>query len=265
MSNGVQATPDQVQSVVRAFAILEILSEHRASRGLDGESHALPLVEIATRAGLAQPTAHRLIRTLVDLGHMKQLTSREYALGPGLISLGDRAKPPLAILSKPFLERLEEVARETANLAVLDGDLITYVGQVPSRHRMRMFTEVGRSVLPHASGVGKAILATLTNDRVKEIIHRTGLPQYTSSTITDEVRLFTDLNEIRRRGYALDDSEQEVGVKCVAVAIPHATGGSSGYGPAAISISGPSARMTDEIVHTAVIELTQAARTLAAA
>ena len=247
------ARPDgQVQSVARAFALLDALAAEDAGA-------ALPLAELASRTGLAMPTAHRLLRTLVGLGHVRQLENRDYALGAGLIGLGERATPRLAELAKPVLARLEGVAEETANLALLDGDLVSYIAQVPSRHRMRMFTEVGRRVLPHASGVGKAMLAAIPEPRAREILRRTGQPRYTPTTLASESALLADLRETRRRGFAIDDGEQEVGVRCIAVAIPGASP------PAAVSISGPAARMTDAIVETSVRELTAAARELAAA
>lgn len=237
-----------MQSVERAFAILEELA---------AADHELPLAELSARSGLAVPTTHRLLATLRELGYVRQNEQRAYALGAALIGLGERATPRLAELARPALIRLEEAAQETANLAVLDGDLVTYIGQIPSRHRMRMFTEVGRRVLPHASGVGKAMLAALPESRVRAIITRTGLPQYTPTTLTTEAGLLSDLRETRRRGFAIDDGEQEVGVRCIAVAVP----GTS----AAVSISGPTVRMTDAIVATAVEELSRAAQDLASA
>lgn len=240
-------TSTQVQSVARAFKILEALRE---------AERAEPLADIAARVGLAVPTTHRLLRTLLDLGYARQLESREYALGPGLIGLGERATPRLADSARGTLVRLEEAAQETANLAVLDGDLVAYVAQVPSRHRMRMFTEVGRRVLPHASGVGKAMLATLPERRVREILARTGQPEYTPTTLVTAEALLADLRETRRRGFAIDDGEQEVGVRCIAVAVPGVSP------PAALSISGPAARMTDAIVAKAVEELAQEAQRL---
>ncbi|WP_087012242.1 IclR family transcriptional regulator [Leucobacter sp. 7(1)] len=241
-------TPGQVQSVSRAFNVLDVLA--------DAET-PLPLTEVAARAGLAVPTAHRLLRTLLDLGAARQLKNRDYSLGPKLIGLGERATPPLAESARGALVALEEIAQETANLAILEGDLVAYVAQVPSRHRMRMFTEVGRRVLPHASGVGKAMLATLPERRVRAILDRTGLPAYTGTTLTSANALIADLQATRSRGFAIDDGEQEVGVRCIAVAVPGAVP------PAALSISGPSARMTDAIVERAVVELTRAAQELA--
>ena len=237
-----------VQSVERAFELLEILAD------ADGP---LPLVEIAESSGLAAPTAHRLLKTLLALGYVRQEGSRAYALGPALMHLGQRAAPQLAAVAQGVLVELEEASEETANLAVLDGDLIAYVAQVPSRHRMRMFTEVGRRVLPHAAGVGKAILSTLPDRRVGELVARTGMPGYTTSTIVDPEALLANLRESRRRGFAIDDSEQEVGVRCIAVAIP------GSRPPAAVSISGPSARITDERGSQLVEALQRAARRLA--
>ncbi|MFC7766291.1 IclR family transcriptional regulator [Leucobacter soli] len=237
-----------VQSVERAFRVLEILADAR------GE---VPLAEIARSAGLAQPTAHRLLQTMLRLGYVRQLDSRGYALGPGLIHLGSRATPPLVQRAQPVMVELEEVARETVNLAVLDGDHVAYVGQVPSRHQMRMFTEVGRRVLPHSAGVGKAILSTLPEVRVREIIAGTGMPRFTPTTITEPEALLADLREARRRGFAVDDGEREVGVRCVAVPVP-------GSSPAAaLSISGPSARINDELAATITDALLAAAARLA--
>lgn len=249
-SGSTERAPGGVQSVARAFGLLETLAEAH---------DPLPLADVAAAAGLPVPTAHRLLRTLHDLGYVRQLENRDYALGAGLIGLGERARPVLAERAAPVLVRLEEVAGETANLATLDGDLVSYVAQVPSRHRMRMFTEVGRRVLPHASGVGKAMMSLLPEGRVRALVLRTGLPQYTSTTLTTVDDLLQDLADTRRRGFAVDDGEQEVGVRCIAVAVP------GHQAPAAVSISGPSARMTDEIVELAVAELKLAAACLSGA
>ena len=238
-----------VQSVARAFDLLEALA------GVESE---LPLAELAQAAGLPAPTAHRLLRTMLAKGYVRQTSSRGYALGPSLINLGLRATPPIAELARAPLTELEAVSEETANLAVLDGDLVAYIAQVPSRHRMRMFTEVGRRVLPHAAGVGKAILSTLPEARVRGILARTGLPSYTATTLTDEEAILADLRESRRRGFAVDDGEQEVGVRCIAVPIPGLSQ------PAAISISGPAARVTDAKSADLVEALRRAADRLAA-
>ena len=233
-----------VRSVERAFHLLRVLGERGGEAGLS---------ELPEASGLALPTIHRLIRTLVSLGYVRQLPSRRYALGPGLVWLGDRAGRLLATWARPALESLEHSVQETANLAILDGDRVAYVAQVPSRHQMRMFTEVGRRVLPHSAAVGKAIFAQLPDEKVLEIVRRTGMPGYTDTTLVTEAALLADVAETRARGYAIDDGEQEVGVRCFAVAVPGA------FTPTAVSISGPSARVKLESADWIVPALTKAA------
>ncbi|MFD5224176.1 IclR family transcriptional regulator [Microbacterium sp. NPDC058342] len=236
-----------VQSVARAFALLEALAAGGGEAGL---------AALASGTGLAVPTAHRLLGTLHRLGYVRQLDDRRYALGAGLIALGCQAVPQLADAAAPLLARLEDAFHETANLAVLDGDLVLYAGQVASRQRMRMFTEIGRRVLPHSTGVGKAMLSAMPEPHVRSLIARTGLPRFTPQTLTDPDAFIADLRLSRARGFAADDSEQEVGVRCIAVAV-------TGLGqPAALSVSGPAARITDARVPEVVAALTDAAAEL---
>ena len=165
-----------VQSVERAFELLEVLAE------AGGE---LSLSEAAAACRLPLPTIHRLVRTLVARGYVRQLPSRRYALGPRLINLGESASGMLADWARPCLAELVEALGETANLSMIDGDRATYVAQVPSRHAMRMFTEVGRRVHLHTTGAGKALLAQLSEAEVAELVGRAGLSAQTERSITD--------------------------------------------------------------------------------
>src|SRR5690606_10604203 len=137
-----------VQSLDRAFCLLEIMAE------AGGETS---LSELAQSSGLPLPTIHRIVRTLVSNGYARQQPSRRYALGPRLIRLGETASRALGSWARPYLAELTEATGETSNMAVLDGEQIVYVAQVPSQHSMRMFTEVGRRVDAHATAVGKAV------------------------------------------------------------------------------------------------------------
>jgi IclR family acetate operon transcriptional repressor len=228
---------EAVRSLERTFELLE----HLADAG--GE---MALSELTEVSGLPMPTIYRLMRTLVNHGYVRQEPSKRYALGPRLIRLGEGASRLLGSWARPALTRLVDEVGETANMAVLEGDEAVYVAQVPSRHSMRMFTEVGRRVQPHCTGVGKALLSQLPEPRVREILGRTGLEAHTPHTFTDLDVLLSELGRIREQGYAVDDEEQEIGVRCVAVPLPGA--------PAltALSVSGPSARMTPETVREVV-------------
>jgi IclR family acetate operon transcriptional repressor len=229
-SPGSQSTGGGVQSLERALDLLELLAE------ADGE---LGLSELSNQAGLPLPTVHRLMRTLMGRGYARQLPSRRYALGPRLIWLGEVSGRLTAVWARPYLAELVKAIGETANMAMMDGDEVVYVAQVPSKHPMRMFTEVGRRVMAHRTGVGKVLLAQLSNVEVEQLLARTGMPASTTRSVTDPTKLITQLEEVRRRGYAIDDGEQEIGVRCVAVpvlGVPTLI---------ALSVSGPEARITD--------------------
>lgn len=213
--------------------------------------------EIAAVCDIPLPTIHRLLRTLVECGYMRQLPNRRYALGFRLVPLGIAANALIGVNAQPVLAELVNELGETANLAILSGDHAEYVAQAPSRHAMRMFTEVGRRVEMHCTGVGKALLAQLDDEQVGGIVRRVGLPAYTEHTLTTEAALRAALAVIRQKGYAIDQEEQEIGVRCVAV--PIVAGRSSRM---AVSVSGPLARMTDEVVDRAVPLLKAAAARL---
>ena len=123
---------------------------------------------------------------------------------------------------------------------------------------MRTFTEVGRRVLPHCTGVGKALLAQLSPAEAQEIVVRNGMPAKTPHTLTSPASLLKELAQVRARGYALDSGEQEIGVQCIAVPVPDA--------PAltALSISGPEARLTPPVIERAVPLMQEVARRLSA-
>src|SRR3954452_16930107 len=219
---------DGVQSLQRAVTLVELLAD------APGE---LSLSALAAGSVLAPSTIHRLMGTLVERGWARRLPSRRYVLGPRLIHLGERASRTLDALARPHLTRLVDQVGETANLAVRDGDRVVYAAQVPSRHSMRMFTEVGRRVRLHCTGVGKVLLAQLPAEEARAVLERVGLPARTSRTVTDIDLLLAQLPGIAAQGYAVDDGEQETGVRCLAVPVP-------GRGAeAALSVSGPEGRL----------------------
>jgi IclR family acetate operon transcriptional repressor len=238
-----------VQSLERAFDLLERMADAGGEVGLS---------ELSGSSGLPLPTIHRLMRTLVSCGYVRQQSNRRYALGPRLIRLGESASRLLGTWARPYLARLVEETGETANMALLDGDEIVYVAQVPSKHSMRMFTEVGRRVLPHSTGVGKALLAHLPPAEVRALLARTGMPAATEKTITRPDEFLEAMEQVRRDGYAVDDNEQEIGVRCLAVPIPGSPTA------AAISISGPAGRVTEAATEKIVPVLQEVARDLSA-
>jgi len=226
-----------VKSVSRVFDLLELI----ADAGGDAT-----ISQLSTAAELPLPTIHRLLRTLVAEGYARQLANRRYALGPKLVRLGEVANRQFGLMAMPQLKSLVARLGETANLATIDGDSVIYVSQAPSPHAMRMFTEVGGRAPLHSTSVGKAILAQLDDDQVREIIARAGMPHATPRSLETIDALLADLALSRERGYAVDDGEHEVGVRCFAMAVPNM--------PVltAVSISGPMSRVGEDFAEQAI-------------
>lgn len=218
-----------VQSVDRALRILKLLAD------ADG---SMRLADLETATGLPLPTVHRLVGALVHNGYVGRDSARRYVLGPGLIRLGEIAARSVGSYAIPHLTTLVADIGETANMALLEGDEVVYVAQVPSSHSMRMFTEVGRRVPVHCTGVGKALLAQMTDEEVLKLLDRTGMQAQTPRTITEPDAMLSELSEVREQGWAMDSGEQELGVRCIAVPVLGAPT------MAAVSVSGPSGRIT---------------------
>jgi IclR family acetate operon transcriptional repressor len=244
---------DGVQSVERALELLEALADPGEAKGVS---------ELARTTGLPVATIHRLLATLVSRGYVRQDTaSHKYTLGSHLIRLGEAAARDFAQFARPYLTELMEASGETANLAVLEDGQIAYVAQVASRHhRVRMFTEVGRRVHPHTSGVGKVVLAFRPRAEVEALLARTGLPRRTSRTITDPARFLSELERVAGQGYAIDSGEEEVGVRCLAVPV-FGVGGSV----AAMSVSAPEGRLQDRDIERVLPEMLRISAALGAA
>lgn len=243
------AGSDQVQSVNRALDILETLESFGGAMGVS---------RLAELVGLPLPTTHRIARTLVLRGYLRQLGDRRYALGSRLVPLGTAASSRMGDLAAPLLAEIADATGESVNLAALTGGKAEYVMQAPGRHAMRMFTEVGRRVPLHSTGVGKAMLSTFSDDAVRALVGIGPLSRQTSRTIVSVPTLVRDLRAVRERGYAIDDEEMELGVRCVAVAVRTES-------LLALSVSGPAPRMHDrQMTLTAGVLRRTAARLQAA-
>ena len=119
----------------------------------------------------------------------------------------------------PYLRKLRDLTRETANLAVVDDEFIIVLTRMESREIMRSLTKVGGRVAMVASGVGKAVLATYSDEDVNAIIRHQGMPRLTEKSIVRPGELFRELETIRRQGYAVDDEEARMGLRCVAAVV----------------------------------------------
>jgi IclR family acetate operon transcriptional repressor len=235
---GKSESRDTVQSLSRALSLLNALSAH------DG---GLPLSEVARTVGLAISTAHRLLSTLQQEGFVRFDEERGvWIVGVQAFIVGSAflRSRELTAVARPVMRRLMERSGETVNLAVTDRGEAIYVAQVECRKMMRAIARPGGRAMMHASGVGKALLAAMSAEEAEGIAAQHGLPGETGRTIRTIEGLRAELDLVRRRGYAVDDEENAVGLRCVAAAVydEHA------QPVAALSLSGPTARIADAMV-----------------
>lgn len=237
-----------VQSVERALDLLEALS-HGGPKGVS---------ELVRATGLPLGTVHRLLTTLIERDYVRQDTERKYAVGGATLGLADAGEQSLAALGRPYLARLTALTGESCNLAVLQGQEMVYIAQSPSPHSLRIFAEVGRRVPLHNTAVGKVVLARMGRADALELVRGTTLTAATPHTITTTARLEDELDRVERMGYAIDEQERELGVRCIAAAVPT-------HSPlhAAVSVSGPAERFSLSAVREVAPALQGAAQEFA--
>jgi IclR family acetate operon transcriptional repressor len=247
-----ERNPARTQSVTRSVLVLQFLEQH-------GDAGVTQLGE---HLGVSPSTAHRLARTLCDVGFVAQDPRTErYHLGPALIPLGRAAEARSGFDSlRPELEELALATGESVSLGVRQGSSVLIVLRVASPHPLRFDQQPGSRVPIHASAMGKAMLAFSTGapNRLRR------LDPITEATITDPVRLEAELAEIRTRGWALNDQERDLGVRAVGVPLLDPV---TRTAIAAIAVQGPTLRVTDEripeIAETAVARAATMSRLLA--
>jgi len=201
----------RIKVLQKTFAVLDLFS---------GEDDELSPPEITKRLGFTQTTVFRIITNLADAGYLqKNLETGKFRLGMKLFLLGNRVKPyhHLSSAARPLLRTLSKKTGETVHLAVLQRYQVLYLDKIEGSHTVRVVvSQVGQKLPAHCSGVGKALLANLPLNKVKEATEEHGLPSFTPNTITTWNRLKIELEETQARGYAVDNEEIELGLKCVA-------------------------------------------------
>jgi len=237
-----------VRAVQRVCAILNLLQE-----SVDG----VPLPVLATETGLPKSSAFRYLWTLENHRYVERDPETGlFRLGLGFVGMQSRHLEVLRERARPWLEKLRDEHDESANLGLLDGDRIIYVDIVESNRGVRLAAKRGDRDPLHATALGKAIAAHLDEDRVRELLDRAGMDQRTPNTITSIDTYLDELAKVRRVGYAVDNGENELDGRCVAVPILGTRL------PAAISLSAPSARFTVQDVERAATALKNVAEHL---
>ncbi|WP_425146405.1 IclR family transcriptional regulator [Deinococcus sp.] len=229
---------ENVQSVERALDIINTIV---------AANRSLSIAELSQAMALAPSTIHRILQTLTVKNYVYQdPQTKRYDIGPEIVDISSALylRYDLVRRVRPYLQELVELTGETAHVAQLYGTSAMYLSQVEPLSMVRMFTTPGSVAPLHCSDVGKVFLADLPAARVDEIVRKTGLPARTPHTLTDALALTHELQRVRRDGYALDDQEREMGVRCLSAGILNG----AGKVIAAIGVAGPTSRLTRERV-----------------
>jgi IclR family transcriptional regulator, KDG regulon repressor len=220
----------------------------RAAQILDcfGFDHQeLSVSQIGAMTALHRSTAHRILMALEynDLIQQNPETGK-YRLGMKLFKLGHQVVSHINLreIGRPFLTRIMNETKETVHLAVLDEDQVLYLDKVEGPHALRMPSRVGRRIPTYCTSLGKAMLSCLDDQEVKNIFRGQVLRPSTVNTVKTLNQLLADLRMIRKRGYAVDNEEIEIGLRCVGAPIKDYTGAMVG----AISVAAPSARLSSQ-------------------
>lgn len=219
--------------------VLEALKE------LDGAG----VTELANELGLPKSTVHSHLATLREHEYVCK-DGDTYSVGLRFLEFGEyiRAQKKIHEVARPEVENLADETGELANLAVEEHGRAVYLYRAKGKQAVNLDTFPGMRVPLHCTALGKVILANLPDERVEEVVNRHGLPERTPNTITDEQTLREELAAIRERGYAFDDEERLLGLRCVAAPVARNEDDVVG----AVSVSGPTSRVkgerfTDEI------------------
>ena len=242
-----------IQSVNRAFAIMELFDDRRPALGVS---------EIADLTGLNRSTCYRFCQTLKGIGYLEEVDRRRFRPGLKAVSLaraalGSRELPELA---EPYLRELRDSVNEAVNMSLLDGTEIVYVARLLSDHLITLRLYVGSRLPAYATSMGRAILAFLPESEAESILERSELRPVTEHTIVDRRRLRTELQRTRARGYSFNDQEIAIGITGVAAPILS----SNGRPVAAINLSIPRPLGAGEIETTLAPRLLATARTISA-
>jgi IclR family acetate operon transcriptional repressor len=245
-----KTSQNTIKSLDRAMQVFEFLSEAQGKA----------LTTIATEMGQSPATVYRILVTLEGRGLVEfDPVEQIWHIGPQAFVIGARflRRTSLVERARPILRRLMEQTGETANLGIERDGSVLFVSQVETHASIRAFFPPGTLSQMHASGIGKALLAEMDDDRLTRVLQNQPREAFTDFTITDDVALRVDLQTIRKRGFSIDGEEKNLGMRCIAAPVFDV----NGEAVAGISVSGPTSRVradnTDSLSRS-VMEAAQA-------
>ncbi|WP_319525926.1 IclR family transcriptional regulator [uncultured Desulfosarcina sp.] len=223
-----------VASLAKGLRTLEVLAEN-------GEMSAS---KMAAHLNTSRAASHRFLTTLRDLGYAEKTDEGRFRLSFKVLELGMKKLEGFEIRHTvyPFMQEIAMAFGETVNLGHWDGNAIVHLDKVNSKEILRLDVGMGAAAPAYCTGLGKAVLAFLSDNELNAYLESVSLTAMSPKTIVSVDRLKEEIGRIRRLGYAVDDEELSLGLRCVAAPIFDYTG-CPNY---ALSISGPAQRMTKE-------------------
>jgi DNA-binding IclR family transcriptional regulator len=224
----------QIKSVVRTLTMIEALSAYRGGA---------TITALAAELSLPKSSVFRMLHTLLEFDYVRQdPTTERYALGPRFLQLAASVEhgSDVRALAHPFLVDLSERTTETVHLAVPVGDHMVYIDKVDSPRSVVMASRIGQQVPLHSSSLGKAYLSAMPPDERRAVVESLPLERRTGRTLVYPAELLKDLETCARRGFAVDNVENEDGVRCVGAAIRD----DRHTAIAALSVSAPASRFS---------------------
>lgn len=227
----------QVQSVVRAFQILNVFDHRRA---------ILSSTEIAERLGINHKTVHRFLLTLEAVGAVSRIGRGRFCLGIALADLGSQVAihRVLSEAVQPHLEQLAGIYNEAIQAAVLEGSEVVSIAHIPSTHSLTIGIRVGKRWPAYCTAVGKVLLADMEDSTLRDFANTLKLERRTSNTISNTSGFIRHIKQVREQGYAANDQESELGMRGIAVPVKNR----QGLTIAAISVSGPTTRLSMKVL-----------------
>jgi DNA-binding IclR family transcriptional regulator len=202
-----------VQSIVRAFEILETLAVER-----DG----LGVTEISKRAGLHKSTVHRILNTMAEMGYIEQnQDTGAYRLGLKFIELCSLYlnNVELKTEAQPYLRNLSAQTGQPVHLATLGDQAAVYIDKIDHYNNIRMYSAIGKRIPLYCTAVGKVLLSDKSSDYIRKLLGKNKLISYTPNTLTDLDQILEEINEVKKLGWARDNEEHELGIRCIAAPI----------------------------------------------
>jgi IclR family transcriptional regulator, KDG regulon repressor len=223
--------PKQVLVLQKTLDILEALKSERNGIGL---------ADVARSVAMPKATVYRILATLEIRGYLDRSADGGYRMSDKLFSLQRDVSPEQNLLrvAPKIMEQTAEECRETVNLGTLDGGEVVVVATVESPQTVRMASKVGNRRYLHTTALGKILLSSMDDRSIRRLIQLKGLPKLTANSITTQTAMLAEIQKIRKQGYAIDNQENELEGRCIAMKIS----GGAGVG-SALSISGPVFRM----------------------